>query len=407
MQERKTLETDIEFIRFLKRNGSDSMKKCFQCATCSVACALSPQEYAFPRKEMIQAGWGLKDKLVNDADIWLCHGCMDCSIQCPRGARPADLMASVRSYVYRFYSYPRFMGEALSNPKYLPWLFLLPVVLISILVMVTQSWDLNNLFPITNGDFRYKDFVAHGPIEMLFIAGNVLIFTLAIVGFKRYWNDLEVPQASKKKMDFIPAFIEVTKDFIIHKKFDACRENSNRFYGHLFLFYGFMGALIATGIVVIDVTHIFGKFLPEDMNLPFYIVPIFDINNSEHITQMIGLATKMIGLTGGTLMVIGGLMFILRRATNTKNEGKSGYYDLLFLWIIWGVAFTGMLLVIFRLTGLAQTGYPTYFVHLVLVYFLLWYMPFSKFAHMIYRYLGLTKLKMYGRENKEIRFSNN
>lgn len=106
-------------------------------------------------------------------------------------------------------------------------------------------------------------------------------------------------------------------------------------------------------------------------------------------------------------MVIGGLMFILRRATNTKNEGKSGYYDLLFLWIIWGVAFTGMLLVIFRLTGLAQTGYPTYFVHLVLVYFLLWYMPFSKFAHMIYRYLGLTKLKMYGRENKEIRFSNN
>lgn len=407
MEERKTIGTDLEFIRFLKKNGSDTMKKCFQCATCSVACSLSPKDYAFPRKEMINAGWGLKDKLVHDADIWLCHGCMDCSTQCPRGARPADLLSSLRSYVYRFYSYPRFMGEALSSPKYLPILFLIPMILIGILVMVTQQWDLNNLFPIENGHFRYMNFIAHGPIEMLFIAGNALVFGLAYMGFKKYFNEMDVGMNAKQKMKFIPAVIEVAKDFIVHKKFDACRENSNRFYGHLFLFYGFMGAMIATAIVVFDVVGIFGKFLPHDMNLPFYIVPIFDISNSTHITEMIGLVTKMIGLIGGTLMVIGGLMFILRRYTMTKREGKSSYYDLLFLWVIWSVAFTGMLLVIFRLTGFAVMGYPTYYIHLVLVYFLLWYMPFSKFAHMIYRYLGLTKLKMYGRENKPVVFSKN
>ena len=281
MQSRQTIGTDLEFIRFLKESGSDTMKKCFQCATCSVACSLSPKEYAFPRKEMINAGWGLKDKLVTDADIWLCHGCMDCSFQCPRGARPADLLSSVRAYVYRFYGYPKFMGKALSSPKYLPLLLIIPVVLISILIMVTQNWDLNNLFPIVNEHFRYKDFIAHGPIEMLFIAGNVLIFALAYIGFKRYFDDMTIPAGSKKKMNFIPAAIEVTKELIIHKKFSLCQENSNRYYGHLFLFYGFMGAMIATAIVVVDVMGIFGKFLPHDMNLPFYILPVFNIHNPE------------------------------------------------------------------------------------------------------------------------------
>lgn len=407
MQERKTIGTDLEFIRYLKQNGSDTMKKCFQCATCTVACSLSPKEFAFPRKEMINAGWGLKDKLVTDADIWLCHGCMDCSTQCPRGARPADLLASLRSYVYRFYGYPAFMGKALSSPKYLPLLLIIPVVLISILVMVTQQWDLGNLFPIENGHFRYMDFIAHGPIEALFISGNVLIFALAFTGFKRYFNDMTIPYGAKKTMNFIPAAIEVAKDLAAHKKFAACQENSNRFYGHLFLFYGFLGAMIATGVVVIDVMGIFGKFLPHDMNLPFYIIPIFDIHNPEHLSEMVGLLTKLFGMFGGMFMIIGGLLFIVRRYTTAKRDGKSSYYDLLFLWVIWSVAFTGMLLVVFRLTGWAVAGYPTYFIHLILVYFLLWYMPFSKFAHMIYRYLGLTKLKMYGRDNKPVVFSNN
>ena len=83
-----TIKPDMEFVRALEESGGESLKKCYQCATCSVACPLAPPENPFPRKEMLWAQWGLKDKFSGDIDIWLCHNCQTCSDLCPRGARP-------------------------------------------------------------------------------------------------------------------------------------------------------------------------------------------------------------------------------------------------------------------------------------------------------------------------------
>lgn len=405
---RAKVKTDIEFIKHLKTHGGDTMKKCYQCSTCTVVCSLSPEEYAFPRKEMISASWGLKDKLVSDPDIWLCHGCMDCSYQCPRGARPADLLGAVRSYVYKNFAVPSFLGKAFDSPKYLFWLFLVPIIFITGLVLASHNWSFDGLFPIPEGAFRYKQMVAHGPLEMLFMAGNILVFALAYAGYKRYWDSMKINLKGKPVKNFFQSAIEVFVEFLKHKKFNSCKTNASRYYGHLLVFYGFIGAMIATAIVVLDITQILGgKFLPEDMNMPIHLLATFNINNPNDVREMIGLLTKTFGLFAGSLLVIGGLMMLIKRINTQKRDGKSSYYDLLFLWVLWGVSLTGMLLVLFRLSHSAILGYPTYFIHLVLVFFLLWYMPYSKFAHMIYRFLGLTFLKMYGRENKREIFFNN
>jgi quinone-modifying oxidoreductase subunit QmoC len=38
------LEPDVGFIKEVSGLGGQDLKKCFQCATCSVACPISPDE---------------------------------------------------------------------------------------------------------------------------------------------------------------------------------------------------------------------------------------------------------------------------------------------------------------------------------------------------------------------------
>ena len=60
------VEPDVGFIKEVRAAWGADLKKCFQCATCSVACPISPDTKPFPRKEMIAASWGLKDRLVGN-----------------------------------------------------------------------------------------------------------------------------------------------------------------------------------------------------------------------------------------------------------------------------------------------------------------------------------------------------
>ena len=143
--ERNLIKPDTQFINYLKKNGGDSLKKCFQCATCSVVCSLSPEEKAFPRKEMIAASWGQKDNLLSDPDVWLCHGCSDCSTYCPRGAKPADVLAAIRSYIVEFFAFPKFMGSILREPKYLILLLLIPFLILFGILYVNLGGDFAQL----------------------------------------------------------------------------------------------------------------------------------------------------------------------------------------------------------------------------------------------------------------------
>lgn len=454
LSNRIKVNADIDFIRHLKEHGGDTMKKCFQCATCSVSCELSPKEYAFPRKEMIQAAFGMKEQLLSDPDVWLCHGCMDCSQQCPRNARPADLMGAIRSYVYRAYAVPAFMGKALADPKKLPMLFLIAIICVFGLVLATNvifhDGDMQ-FFDVRDGvitqvdamkenielseakfasipDFitfdqfvhngnklnfsqykalggileekefidyygvvKFEDFIHKLVIEGFFIPGNLLIFFLAFLGLRNYWRDMEKNSRYEVKRGFISSAWCVLMDFLMHKKFENCPTNSNRHYGHLYAFYGFILTMIATGLVVVgELYHYHIWYL---LHLPYpmdFLHPV-----------------KILGMIGGALLFIGLLLLMIKRAKTEEEKGKSTYNDWLFIWVIFGVAVTGMGIVFMRISDISALSYIVYFIHLVLVFFLLWYMPFSKFAHMIYRFTGLVFLKMRGRENRPEIYSTN
>jgi len=70
--------------------------------------------------------------------------------------------------------------------------------------------------------------------------------------------------------------------------------------------------------------------------------------------------------------------------------------------VLFATGLTGTLTYIVRLTNNATLAYPTYFVHLSLVAFLLSTIAYTKFAHVFYRTTAMTYALHIGRTVEEI-----
>jgi len=372
MSERTLVQPDVEFINYLKKNGGDTLKECYQCATCSVVCSLSPQEQAFPRKEMISAGWGQKENLLSDPDIWLCHGCTDCSTYCPRGAKPGDVLAAIRTYTIEHFAFPKFLSSAIKQPKYLLPLLLVPFIILFFLLY--NNLD-GNFSQLNEGTVRFSRFLPHGILEAFFIGGNILVFAFAAVGLIRFWKNLNTI-SPKQKTSFAGVFIATITDILGHKKFNSCSTNPSRFWGHLLIFYGFLGAMLTAGLAV-------GALVLYDLTpIPFFH-PI-----------------KILGNLSGIAMVVGCIIFTVHRLKTKSEKGSNTYNDWLLIAFIFLVSLTGLLTQSLRLLEIPFLAYNIYFVHMVFIFFLLWYAPYSKLAHMFYRTLAMVYLKMNSRDKK-------
>lgn len=281
------------------------------------------------------------------------------------------------------------MGKALANPAALPILFLVPVMILlsCVFLFAPTTADGSFLFMQSGQPIDFNVFLPHSSVDALFVFGNILIFAFAAVGFARFWKGLQT-ENSEFKMSFIQGLILTLKEFLLHRLFNKCEANKPRALGHLILFYGFVGAMATTGCVFIFI------FVPHYLTLlgleglhPFFELPL----NLPH-------PVKILGVLSGLALVTGGCLLVFRRWANKDNVGANGYADYLFLYVMSLTGLTGMLAWLTRLTGVPMLAYVNYFIHMVFVFVLLWYMPYSKFAHMFYRTLALTYAKRVGRQ---------
>jgi len=383
----RVVDPDLEFIRAVKHAGGNTLKKCYQCATCSTVCNLSPDDKPFPRKEMLMASWGRRDELMRDPDVWLCYQCNDCTTYCPRGARPGDILAAVRSFAYKHFAFPSFMGRALANPKALPLLLLIPAIILVGCIAFTAPRAADGGFVFMQSQVvDFNLFLPHSSVDALFVFGNILIFIFAAVGFVGFWKMLQ-SKGEAKQVSFAAAAISVLKEIFAHSRFRECGANHPRAIGHMMLLFGFIGAMITTALVLVFV------FIPHYLEL----LGAEGLSSFFHVPIDLPHPVKILGALSGLALTIGGALLIYRRWTNKDEVGANGYTDYLFLYVIFITGLTGMLSWLIRLTGVPLLAYAIYFLHILSVYFLLWYMPYSKFAHMFYRSLALVHARTIGR----------
>ncbi|MEJ2078084.1 MAG: hypothetical protein P8Z74_08780 [Acidobacteriota bacterium] len=106
---------------------------------------------------------------------------------------------------------------------------------------------------------------------------------------------------------------------------------------------------------------------------------------------------KILANIGALLFLGGAIWAIARRLRGDKGVGTTTAADWIFLGIVAGVGITGLASEALRFAQSASVGFPVYFVHLVLAFMLLMYLPYSKFAHIFYRTAALVYAEQAGR----------
>jgi quinone-modifying oxidoreductase subunit QmoC len=385
MSEATVIKPDLQFVNEIIKGGGESLKKCYQCATCSVVCNVTPDGNPFPRKEMVLAQWGQKDKLIHSADVWLCHQCSDCTAYCPRGAKPGEVLNAIRKQSIKEVALVPFLAQIATDPKLIWLLFAIPMALFYFIMPYT---DVSQV-PLLNGKMSYSNFMPVWPqVDATFMLTAAFAAISAFVGITRLWAGMAAHSEAQGTGNPLSHVVPAVTQILAHKKFADCSVNRLRQWGHLLLFYAFAGLAVVTTVAIV---YLYGyKF--------FGIHPIGPFNFGKSPYPMTD-PMKMLALASSVAFALGVAIILVNRLGQAKKAGLGSYFDWIFLSIVIGIGATGILAWVLRLAEMT-VGYWVYYFHLVFVWSLFAYAPYSKFAHLFYRTTAMVFAKYTGREVK-------
>lgn len=400
MAEQYLAQPDLDFIKQVRELGGESLNKCFQCATCTIACPIAPEDSPFPRKEMIAASWGLKDKLITSGDIWLCHECGDCSDLCPRDAKPGDVLSAVRAAAITEYARPKFLANAVNNPKALPFLIGIPAVWFAILAIITMNGGetMSHIFHSVFGDILGGRFhwahaheanvIAHANffstwfVDLTFVPTAIFVTIVFALGLKDFIanmheNAMLEGKTQIKKIEpagFLSALVKVLVPVLKHNKFNECEANKDRATPHMMVLFSFIGLFVVTSI---------------------FFIALYIINSPGPYSQL--NPVKWLANISAVALIIGVSLMIKNRLAK-KDTQPTFYKDWYILWLIFTLAVSGLCAELARLADSAPGAYFCYYIHLIAIFNLFLFLPFSKMAHFVYRLVAMTYAEYSGRK---------
>jgi citrate/tricarballylate utilization protein len=354
------------------------MQICNACRYCEGFCAVFPamtQRLTFDGKADL-------NYLAN-----LCHNCGACLHAC-QYAPPHDFgvnvpraMAKVRKQTYTEYAWPKPLGKLYErNGLTLSVASALALALFLVLALIKQGTLWHE--PLA-GNF-YAVF-PHNTMVVMFGSVFVLAVLALAIGVRRFWRDITPGKASGA------AVAEATHDALRLKYLDGghglgCNDEDDRFtqrrrlFHHL-TFYGFMLCFASTSVATI-----------------YHYV--FDLQAPYAYTSL----PVLLGTVGGIGLLIGpaGLFWLNKRRAALHGDPDQQSMDRGFIALLFWVSLTGLALMIWRDTS-AMALLLAIHLGFVMAFFLT--LPYSKFAHGIYRSAALLKWAIEKRQPNKLGLS--
>jgi Fe-S oxidoreductase len=354
-----------ELYKEVEQLGARDMEACMQCGNCASACPLSTGETTFPRKIYRYLQLGLRDKLLESPEPWLCYYCGDCNTDCPRGAEPAETMMATRRWLMTQYDWTGLAKRFYTSPKMEVGAFLAIALFVVALFLIFHG-------PVVTDRVELNTFA---PVHWVHLGDQIMIgFVFVMLFSNAAFMFAGIMQGTR-----IPLYLYLTQapafflNYFTQKRWRKCGTGpGSAWWRHIFLFSGW----VAMEILVMAYLTAF----QTDIVHPFW-----------HPTRLLGYYATLALMFGSTTM-----LYSRWFKKEQKLHRYSDFTDIFFLELIIAIAVTGILVHIFRLSGLPRLTYTTYVVHVATCVGMLCLMlPFGKLSHLMYRPLAifLTTLK--------------
>ncbi len=342
------------FIDDVRALGAADLSACYSCGTCSAVCPLSKDETSFPRKMIRYAMLGLEGRILSSAEPWLCYYCGECSKTCPREADPGGLMMALRRYSIRRYSIGRIADAFYSAfASGIAWIALTAIAIALILVFHDPNMNRDEV-----------EFLSFISLDDIHVAGIAIVAFIGAAFLANIWIMYRAMKAGGRGGAFSIDNLRKTtrgavREIVLQERFGECEDNRFRRWAHLLVSGGFMGMFLATCIIAA---------------IDFEWIPL---------PRWVSLA---VGSVSGAATLVGLAYYArLRFARKTEYAKRSHQSDWVFLVLLAVSVASGYVMLAFRFLNMPAAAYWSFAVHLVAVFDLLMSVPFTKFAHVVYR----------------------
>ena len=361
---------DPNLLRELKGYGAVGIEKCFNCGNCTAVCSMSSNEAQFPRRIIRMAQMGMKDELLGSKELWLCYNCAQCSETCPKQAEPANFMAAARCYAITNY-------DSLGLGKLICKLPLLGTLIAALMVTFFAVFMYGERQPVAAGSLMLFNFI---PYELIHTLGVVVMSLMGLASLLAILNMVSRIAREQglsvrtlffgKRMNWLGAFWEaVGVQALAQKRYrDEC--DAEEWFVHAATMWGFLGLLGAT---ILD-------YLLDAVGLkaPGTLVPIW-------------YPPRLLGTLAGLLFAYGVTVLLAKRLKAAdKAHSYSRPSDWIFLVLLWLAGVSGFIVeAALYLPQAPLWGYWIFLFHVSVSITLVLLLPFTKFAHSLYRTVAL------------------